>query len=74
MNALLLGIGVYLLAGFTAIILLDLFTGRVRGRLKTASIDTRALIGGGARAALVVTVAALWVFWPLAIYAALFKK
>lgn len=71
-------LGVYLLLGIIAIVLLDLRTRRVRNRLKTASVDTQsklALSGSfvDSKMALIITVIALWIFWPAAIYGAIKK-
>jgi len=48
----------------------------VRRRLTTASYDTRdklVLSGSyvGVKTALVITIGALWLFWPIALYAAI---
>jgi len=64
-------VGVYLLLGIGAIVALDIVTKRVRNRLKDASYDTQALTGENHVVALIVTVLALWIFWPAAIYAAI---
>ncbi len=74
MTILLLVGGVYLGIGLIAVGLLDLFTGRVRGRIKLAAYDTQAVTGGNRKVAVVVTIGALWLFWPFAIYAALFQR
>ena len=66
-------ISVYLGFGICAIALLDLFTKRVRNRLKTASLDTQLLTGESHKMAFVVTILALWLLWPVAIYAAIRK-
>lgn len=66
-----IAVGIYLALGIIALVLLDLFTGRVRGRLKTASFDTQQLTGGSQKVALVVTILALWIFYPVAIYVAI---
>ncbi len=69
MDALLAILACYLVVGAAAIFLLDLLTGRVRSKLRAASLDVIVLTGS-AKAALAVTLIALWVFWPAAIYAA----
>ena len=66
----------YLLLGIVALGLLDLITGRVRGRLKTASYETQVkfvLTGSfvGPKTAVILTGLALWLFWPVAIYGAI---
>lgn len=74
MTILLLVGGVYLGIGLIAIALLDLFTGRVRARIKAGAYETQIITGDKRLVAIIVTVLALWLFWPLAIYAALFQK
>ncbi len=69
----------YFTLGLVAIVVLDLLTKRVRRRLTTASYDTRdklVLSGSyvGVKTALVITIGALWLFWPVAIYAAIRGK
>ena len=64
-------VGGYLLVGVIAIGLLDILTGRVRNRLKSASVDTMALTGENRIVALIITALALWLLWPAAIYAAI---
>ena len=71
-----LALGLYLIIGVIALVSLDLFTGRVRKRLKAASYDTqkKMMVSGsyvGPRTALVIIVLALWIFWPFAIYGAI---
>lgn len=71
-----IAVGAYLGLGIIAIILLDLFTGRVRKRLKLASYETqeKLVLSGsfvGVKVAMFLTVFALWLFWPVAIYGAL---
>ena len=65
--------GVYLAVGIFALAVLDATTGRVRKRLRGASEETReklmqAMFMIGPRAAVVITVAALLLFWPAAYY------
>jgi len=69
-------LGLYLVAGIIALTLLDLITSRIRKRLKSASYDTQekmTMRGSyiGAKQAIILTVLALWVFWPLVIYSAI---
>jgi len=69
-------IGIYLLLGIVALVTLDLFTGRVRSRLKEASYETREKLAGagsfvGAKTAMFLTLIALWIFYPVAIYGAI---
>lgn len=74
MAGVLLAVGIYLVVGALAILLLDIITGRIRRRIVGVSYDTQTVTGGGRWVALVVTILALWVFWPLAIYAAVFQR
>lgn len=72
-------LGVYFLLGIVALVLLDLITKRVRGRLKAASQETQLkLLDSGSfispKTAVLLTLGALWLFYPVAIYAALFHK
>jgi len=72
-------IGIYLLLGIVALVSLDLFTGRVRGKLKDASYQTQEKLAGagsfvGAKTAIVLTLLALWLFYPVAIYGAISNK
>lgn len=72
-------IGIYLLLGIVVLGLLDLFTGRIRGKLKTASYETREKLAGagsfvGAKTAIALTLIALWIFYPVAIYGAIRGK
>jgi hypothetical protein len=71
-----LGLGIYFAVGVLALGLLDLLTKRIRRRILDASLEAQAqlLVSGssvGYKEAVVLTVAALWLFWPTAIYAAL---
>ncbi len=59
--------------GLLALMLLDLFTGRLRSRLGEASHDTqmRLLCSGSfvrMWVARLLTIIALWLLWPVAIY------
>ena len=68
-----IGLGIYFGLGIVVIVVLDLCTGRVRKRLRVASSETLnklALSGSyvGARVAMLITVLALWLFWPVLIY------
>ena len=69
-------IGIYLLSGIVALGLLDLFTGRIRGKLKSASVQAQAKLASsgsyvGTKMATGLLLFALWVFWPVAIYGAI---
>lgn len=74
MTTLLLVVGAYLLVGIIAVALLDLFTGRVRERIKAGAYETQILAGDKRLVAIIITVLALWLFWPFAIYAAVFQS
>ena len=79
MNTVFNAIGLYLLLGVLALALLDMLTGRIRLRLRDASYDTqnKLVTAGspvGSKMAIAVTVAALWLFWPVAIYGALTSR
>ncbi|MDD5220911.1 MAG: hypothetical protein PHV11_10115 [Candidatus Bipolaricaulis sp.] len=72
-------IGLYLLTGIVALGILDLLTGRIRRKLGVASLDTQSKLASqgsytGSRGALALTIIALLVFWPVAIYGALSKS
>ena len=67
-------IGIYLLLGLAVLALFDLITGRVRRRLKDASFETQSKMVVRAKTAIVITVIALWMFWPLAIYSAIVSQ
>ncbi len=60
----------YLTVGTLMLCLLELRTKRISSRLKPASLDIQQITGGSSKMALVVTVLALLVLWPFAIYAA----
>lgn len=77
--AILIGFGIYLLLGIIAIGLLDLLTGRVRKRLKLASYETQGKMVAsgslvGVKTAYILTLLALWLFYPIAIYGAITGK
>lgn len=72
-------IGIYLLTGLVALGLLEIFTGRIRKKLKSASYQTQAKLAAsgslvGTKAAMILTVIALWIFWVVAIYGAIRNK
>ncbi len=69
----------YLLAGVVALVVLDISTGRIRNRIAGASQDAQEKLTTsgnivGTKTARVVTLFALWLFWPVAIFGALFGK
>ncbi len=75
MDTVVLGVTIYFFAGVLSLVLLDVLTKRIRGRLVDASYDTRTRLAEtgnwmGPKTALVVTVFALWILWPVAIYEA----
>ena len=72
-------IGIYLLTGIVALGLLDLFTGRIRRKLKSASYQTQAKLATsgsyvGRKTAVFLILIALWIFWVVAIYGAISEK
>ncbi len=64
----------YLVVGILGIALLDIKTKRVRRRLKDGAMDTQQITGGNFKVALLITILALWAFWPFAIYGAVTSK
>ena len=71
-----LGFGLYFGLGIIAIVILDLCTGRVRKRLREASHETQTKFAGsgsyvGEKVAMFLTILALWLLWPFAIYGAI---
>jgi predicted MFS family arabinose efflux permease len=69
--------GLYFLVGLVAVGVLDTLTGRVRNRLRDSAADTqlimlKAMTPLGTRTSRIVTLIALWVWWPFAIGSALF--
>ena len=73
MNILTAAVVVYLAIGIVALAILDIKTKRLRSRLASASQNTQILVGGRKKIATVVTLIALFVFWPAAVYAAIAK-
>lgn len=68
-----IALGAYFALGLIAILLLDLFTGRVRRNFADAQEDARQklLTSGnymGRTASWFVLAGALWLFWPAALY------
>ena len=75
MSAILTGIGVYFATGIVALGLLDLLTRRIRTRLSSATMgakDKLAISGSfvGNKEATILTIGALWLLWPVAIFSA----
>lgn len=75
MNAILLILAIYLGVGICALVVLDILTHRIRSRLYSASLDTQSKMidtGNyvGDKTSKMLTVLALWMFWPVAIYGA----
>lgn len=69
-------LGVYFSLGLFALCVLDIVTGRIRTRLKTASVEAQsklAVTGNyvGGKTSKVLVLGALWLLWPVAIYGAL---
>ena len=76
MNILLIVITAYFVIGFLALCILEVFTRRITTRLRSASVDTQVELGAtgnfvGTKSAFVLTLFALLLFWPVAIYGAL---
>lgn len=72
MNIVLIVIGFYLLAGLIAITMLEVLTKRVSRRIRSASFDTQSITGSNnVKVSIIVTLCALLLFWPFAIYAAI---
>lgn len=72
----LIGIGVYFVLGLMALGALDIATRRIRNRLSSASQEARdkLMISGSlvsTKEAIILTVGALWLFWPLVVFSAL---
>jgi hypothetical protein len=72
----LIGLGVYFACGIAALVMLELLTKRISRRLRPASQETqdKLIVSGspvGAKEATALTVGALWLFWPVAIFTAL---
>lgn len=69
-------VGIYLAAGLFALSILDIITKRIRNRLRSASLDTQSKLANtgnytGVKTAIVITLIALFLFWPAVIYSAL---
>lgn len=69
-------LALYFTVGFVALLIFDLITGRIRRKLKPASVEAQdKLVKSGnvvgTKTAIIITILALWVFWPFAIYAAI---
>jgi len=72
MNIVLIVIGFYLVAGLIAITILEILTKRVSKRIRSASFDTQSITGStNTTVSMIVTLCALLLFWPFAIYAAI---
>ena len=76
MEVILTVLGAYLVVGIIAICFLFILTGKMRKRLKDASFATQEKLMNtgsfvGSKTALIMTVLALLVFWPFAIYGAI---
>ncbi len=68
--------GIYFGVGLLSLIVLDLCTKRIRTRIKDASIEAAVKISDTGnyvteKMALILTLVALFIFWPAAIYGAL---
>jgi len=70
-----IGIAGYLVLGLIAVGILELTTKRISTNIKDAKYDTQDILAKAGsvvetKTALVLTLLALWVFWPVAIYGA----
>ncbi len=68
---------IYFGVGMLALGLLDLLTGRIRNRLTIAAAEAREKLAAtgllvGVKEAVLLTLGASWLFWPLVIFSALF--
>jgi len=75
----LVGIGSYLLLGLLALLVFDLATKRIRNGITAASRGTQTkLVNSGSfageRVALMLTLLAIWIFWPVVFYGAVEKR
>lgn len=73
MILLLIVIGIYLAVGIVALLIFDIATGRIRNRISPASDETRTTLANtgywtGHKGAIVITVLATWIFYPVVIY------
>ena len=64
-----LALGLYLVIGIVALVLLDLITGRIRRRFKNASVEAQEKMVAkgsyvGNKQVMILTTFALLVFWP----------
>jgi len=76
MQTVLVVIAIYLLMGTIALGILDLTTKRIRTQLRGASFDSQTKLANagaavGSKTALIFTIIALWIFWPVAIIGAI---
>jgi len=65
-------LGLYLLAGIPILILYDLITKRVRRGFRDAAYDTQSKVSVGTKTSIMLTVIALWLFWPAPIGATVY--
>ena len=78
MDVVFIGLAVYFGIGFIALGLLDTFTKRIRNRLFPASRETQSKMTAsgnymGDKSSILLTLIALWLFWPIAIYGAVIQ-
>ena len=76
MNIIWICLGAYFGLGILALAILEVATGRVHRKLRPAASDAQqqlieqgTVVGG--KEALLLTLLALWLFWPTVVYAAL---
>ena len=76
MDVVVIALGIYFGVGLVALGILEVQTGRIRGKLHSASLEAqnKLLVSGnlvGGKTSRVLVIGALWLFWPVAIYGAL---
>ena len=66
----------YLASGLVVLVLLDIFTGRIRRNVKLKAYDTQSILARqriivGVKTAIVIILIVAWLFWPVYIYGAI---
>lgn len=64
-------LGAYLAIGICVVVTFDLATKRIRSRISRYAFDTQQVTGENHTVAVIVTLIAIWVFYPLLIIGAL---
>lgn len=72
MSTIIIVLAIYLAVGIIALIMFDLVTKRLRRRLRDAAYDAQLKLEVGTKASIILTVLALWIFWPAPICGALY--